>query len=68
MILLGIVKFIVSVIAIISLLLLVSSTISSIVNPQIITAEDGQVREKNANFRIWMGLITSLFWSLVIVL
>ena len=68
MILLGILKFIVSFVAIASTLMFIMSVISSIINPQLVTTEDGQVKEKNANFRAWMGLITAIFWSILIVI
>lgn len=61
-------KFIVAFIAISSLLLLVSGIISSVVNPQIVLNEEGQAIEKGRNSRMWLGLITSIFWSLFFVL
>lgn len=62
--LLGLLKFVVVFIAIASSLLFLSSVISSIINPQIVLDEDGNAIDKNRNFRIWMGIILSVFWSI----
>jgi len=62
--LLGLLKFVVVFVAIASSLLFLSSVISSIVNPQIILDENGNATDKNRNFRIWMGIILSVFWSI----
>lgn len=62
--LLGLLKFVVVFIAIASSLLFLSSVISSIINPQIVLDEDGNAIDKNRNFRIWMGIILSVFWAI----
>ena len=62
--LLGLLKFVVVFIAIASSLLFLSSVISSIINPQIVLDENGNAIDKNRNFRIWMGIILSVFWSI----
>lgn len=62
--LLGLLKFVVVFIAIASSLLFLSSVISSIINPQIVLDDDGNAIDKNRNFRIWMGIILSVFWSI----
>lgn len=62
--LLGLLKFAVVFIAIASSLLFLSSVISSIINPQIVLDDDGNAIDKNRNFRIWMGIILSVFWSI----
>lgn len=61
-------KFIVAFIAIVSLLLLITGIISAINNPQMAMAEDGKVIEKGRNARIWFGLVTSIFWAILIAL
>lgn len=60
----GLLKFVVVFIAIASSLLFLSSVISSIINPQIVLDEDGNAIDKNRNFRIWMGIILSVFWAI----
>lgn len=60
----GLLKFVVVFIAIASSLLFLSSVISSIINPQIVLDDDGNAIDKNRNFRIWMGIILSVFWSI----
>lgn len=66
--LLGILKFIFAFAAISSLLLFVVSIISLVTNPQLVTDEEGKVYEKNRNVRVWLGLITSIFWALLIAI
>lgn len=64
---LGILKFIFSVIGLFTSGLFVTSCISSVINPQI-KYEDGQLRDRTANSRYMFLLITSLAWGLVIAL
>ena len=60
-------RFVVAFVAIASLLLLIASIISAINNPQI-DVIDGKVQEKGRNTRIWLGLITSVFWALFLTI
>ena len=66
--LLGILKFIFAFAAISSLLLFAVSLIYLVTNPQLDVNEEGKVYEKNRNMRVWLGLITAFFWSLLISL
>ena len=66
--LLAILKFFLSFIAIASLLLLITGIISAINNPQIELDSDGKVVEKGRNARIWFGVITSISWALLIAI
>ena len=61
-------KFIIAFIAIASLLLFITGIISSIVNPNIVLDSEGKAIEKGRNSRIWLGLITSVFWALFLAL
>lgn len=61
-------KFTVSFIAIVSLLLFVTGIISAINNPQISIDEKGVPVERGRNVRIWLGLITSIFWAIFLSL
>ena len=67
-ILISILKFIFAFIGLSSSLLLVSLIISSIINPQIELDKDGHAVDKNRNARLWLGLITSFFWALLIAI
>lgn len=63
----GIIKFVFAVIAIFTMCLFVTSTISSIISPEIIE-ENGVAREKGANTRYYLALIMSAAWAIVIAL
>lgn len=64
---LGILKFICTFIAIMSLGLFTLSCVASIVNPQL-TVIDGEVKEKYGNSRLMYLLITAIAWAFVVVL
>lgn len=64
----GLIKFIVSFIAIVSTILFITGIISSIVNPQIKLDENGKAIEEGRNARIWLALISSIFWALLIAI
>ena len=57
-------KFTVAFIAIVSLLLLVTGIIAAVNNPQMTLDENGVPVERGRNVRIWLGLITSIFWAI----
>jgi hypothetical protein len=63
----GIIKFISSVIAVFSTGLFTLSCISSIINPQLVVEGD-IVKEKNQNSRLIFLLITAIAWGIVIAL
>ena len=63
----GLLKFFAAFVAIASTLLLILSVIKALTNPELVTTENGVV-EKGSNARLWYGLITSVFWALVIAL
>jgi hypothetical protein len=61
-------RFIFSFLAICATLLFVTGVISAIINPQLELDSNGEPTEKNRNARIVFGLLTALFWSLLIAL
>lgn len=63
----GLLKFVVAFVAIASTLLLTMSVIKALTNPELITTERGVI-EKDTNARLWYGLVTSIFWALLIAL
>ena len=65
---LAIIKFVVAFVAIATSLLFVTGIISAIVNPQIKLDENGKAVESGRNARVWLGLITSIFWAILIAL
>ena len=67
-IVLGILKFIFAFCAISFTLLFITSVIGSITNPNIGVDDKGDVVDLNRNARIWIGIITSIFWALLIAI
>jgi hypothetical protein len=65
---LGIITFICAFIALSTTGLFLLICVSSIINPQIVVDDNGNVREKNYNARIMYLLIASVAWALVIAL
>ena len=63
----GILTFICSFIAIVSMGLFILSCISGIINPQM-TMVNGELRDKNENSRYMLLLITAIAWGIVIAL
>ena len=63
----GILTFICSFIAIVSMGLFILSCISGIVNPQV-TMVDGQLRDKNESSRYMFLLLAAFAWGIVIAL
>lgn len=66
-IILGLFKFIFSVLAIFFTWILIMNIVSSIINPQIVI-EEGKVIEKNNNARIWFAIIVAISWAFVIII
>lgn len=66
--LIGIITFLCAFIGAVTLGLFILSCISSVINPQIVVDEQGQVREKNYNSRLVFLFITSFMWAIVIAL
>ena len=64
----GIITFLCAFIGAVTLGLFILSCISSVINPQIVVDEQGQVREKNNNSRLMFLFITSIMWAIVIAL
>ena len=64
---LGILTFLCSFIAIISLGLFILSCIGGVINPQV-TLVDGKLRDKNESSRYMFLLITAIAWAIVIAL
>lgn len=64
----GITTFLCAFIGAVTLGLFILSCISSVINPQIVVDEQGQVREKNHNSRLMFLFITSIMWAIVIAL
>lgn len=64
----GIITFLCAFIGAVTLGLFILSCISSVINPQIVVDEQGQVREKNYNSRLMFLFITSIMWAIVIAL
>ena len=67
-IVLGILKFIFAFFAISFTLLFITSVIGSITNTNIGVDDKGDVVDLNRNARIWIGIITSIFWALLIAI
>lgn len=65
--LIGILTFICSFIAIVSMGLFILSCICGIINPQV-TMVNGELRDKNENSRYMLLLITAIAWGIVIAL
>ena len=63
----GILTFICTFIAIVSMGLFILSCIRGIINPQV-TMVDGQLRDKNESSRYMLLLITAIAWGIVIAL
>ena len=63
----GILTFICTFIAIVSMGLFILSCISGVINPQV-TMVDGQLRDKNASSRYMFLIITAIAWGIVIAL
>ena len=63
----GILTFICTFIAIVSMGLFILSCICGIINPQV-TMVDGQLRDKNESSRYMLLLITAIAWGIVIAL
>lgn len=66
-IILTILEFIFSVIAIFFTWILILNIISSVINPQF-SIENNVVVEKNNNARMWFALIIALSWAFVIII
>lgn len=66
--LIGIITFLCAFIGAVTLGLFILSCISSVINPQIVVDEQGQVREKNYNSRLVFLFTTSFMWAIVIAL
>jgi hypothetical protein len=66
--LIAILKFIFAFLGISSTLLFVAAMISAVNNPQIVLDDKGNAVEKNRNMRVWLGLLTALFWALLIAI
>ena len=63
----GILSFLCSFIAIVSMGLFILSCISGIINPQM-TMVNGELRDKNENSRYMFLLLTAFAWGIVIAL
>ena len=63
----GILSFLCSFIAIVSMGLFILSCISGIINPQV-TMVNGELRDKNENSRYMFLLLTAFAWGIVIAL
>lgn len=66
-IILTILEFIFSVIAIFFTWILILNIISSVINPQF-SIENNVVVEKNNNARMWFALIIAISWAFVIII
>lgn len=66
-ILLGLLKFLCSTVAIFITWILIMNIISSVINPQIVI-ENNEPIEKNNNARLLMALIIAICWGIVIIL
>jgi hypothetical protein len=66
-IVLGIIEFLCSVIAIFVTWILIINIISSVINPQIVI-KDGVAIEENYNSRLLFALIIAISWGIVIVI
>jgi len=67
-IVLGIIEFIFSFIAIFFTWILVINIIVGITNPQIILDENGNAMEKNDKARFYLALIIAMSWAIVITI
>jgi hypothetical protein len=64
----AVISFLIAFFAFLTLLWLIMGIIASVTNPDFTFNEKGEAVDSRRNFRMWMAVITSVFWALLLTL